>query len=275
MRYFTSIHRVLPRLVSASNHLIRSAALTLICVNAQAGQFTVQPMRLEFASAQRTGALTLRNESPDPLSFRVQALRWTQDEQGQERYADTSDLIYFPRLLTLAPGQSAVIRVGLREPSGDTERTYRLFVEELPAPAPAPAATAAPPAASAAQTGARIRILTRFGAPVFVRASASRDQLEIPAFQTEGGKAQWTVRNLGTAHEAFKAVTLRGLSATGAELFRQELLAERYLLTGATRRFLATLPVDSCAQLARLAVVIQTERSEARREIDASARPCP
>lgn len=230
-----------------------------------AGQFTLQPTRLELTGPHRSGALVLRNESADALSFRVQGVRWTQGEDGQERYADTPDLIYFPRLLTLAAGQSAVIRVGLREPPADTERTYRLFIEELPAPA----------LASSTSEGARIRILTRFGAPVFVRATVARHQLELASFALEGLQAHWTVRNLGTAHEAFRAITLRGLSASGAELFRQELLAERYLLAGGTRRFAGAVPADACGQLARMTVVIATERSEVRRDLEVGARPCP
>ncbi len=237
--------------------------MALAPIAAHAGQFTVQPTRLELGAAQRSGALTLRNESPAPLSFRVQGLRWTQSDDGQERYGEAPELVYFPRLLTLPPGEAAVIRVGVRQPAEDIERTYRLFIEELTAPS------------VAAREGARIRILMRFGAPVFVRAAAVRRQLELTDFDLQGPQALWSVRNQGTGHELFKAVTLRGIAASGAEVFRQELLAERYLLAGALRRFEATVPADLCGQIARLALVITTEQSEVRRELDVGARPCP
>jgi fimbrial chaperone protein len=250
--------------LSALGHCLALALLAALApIAAHAGQFTVQPTRLELGAIHRSGALTLRNESPVPLSFRVQGLRWTQDADGQERYGEAPDLVYFPRLLTLPPGEAAVIRVGVRQPPEDTERTYRLFIEELAAPT------------VAAPEGARVRVLMRFGAPVFVRAAATRRQLELTDFDLQGPQARWSVRNQGTGHELFKAVTLRGIGASGNEIFRQELLAERYLLAGALRRFEATVPAELCGQLMRLALAITTEQSEVRRDLDVGARPCP
>jgi len=263
----------MPSPLSVLHHLLHLPALWhrlalallagLAAPGAHAGQFTVQPTRLELGTVQRSGALTLRNESPAPLSFRVQGLRWTQDDNGQERYGEAPELVYFPRLLTLPPGEAAVIRVGVRQPPDDIERTYRLFIEELAAPA------------MTASEGARVRVLMRFGAPVFVRAPAARRQLELTDFDLQGPQARWLVRNQGTGHEVFKAVTLRGIGASGTEVFRQELLVERYLLAGALRRFEVAIPTELCGQFARLALVVTTEQSEVRRDLDVGARPCP
>ncbi len=258
-----SVLRSLLRLYTLGHCLALALLAALAPIAAHAGQFTVQPTRLELGALHRSGALTLRNESPAPLSFRVQGLRWTQDASGQERYGEAPELVYFPRLITLPPGQAAVVRVGVRQPPDDIERTYRLFIEEL----------AAPPAA--VDEGARVRILMRFGAPVFVRPLATRRHLELIDFDLEGPQARWSVRNQGTGHEVFKAVTLRGIAASGTEVFRHDLLAERYLLAGALRRFEAAVPAELCGQLARLVLAITTEQSEVRRDLDVGARPCP
>jgi len=258
-----SVLRHLLRLPAGGRSLMLALLTGLTSTGACAGQFTVQPTRLELSTVQRSGALTLRNESPAPLSFRVQGLRWTQDDNGQERYGEAPELVYFPRLLTLPPGEAAVIRVGVRQPPEDIERTYRLFIEELAAPA------------AVAPESARVRVLMRFGAPVFVQAAVARRQLELTDFNLKGPQAHWSVRNHGTGHELFKAVTLRGIGASGTEVFRQELLAERYLLAGAVRRFETAVPAELCEQLTRLALVITTEQSEVRRDLDVGARPCP
>ena len=257
------IPHLLLRLLTPACRLALALFAALTHTGAQAGQFTVQPTRLELSALQRSGALTLRNESPAPLSFRVQGLRWTQDADGQERYGEAPELVYFPRLLTLPPGEAAVIRVGVRQPPEDIERTYRLFIEELAAPS------------QTAMEGARVRILMRFGAPVFVRAAAARRQLELTDFDLQGPQARWSVRNQGTGHELFKAITLRGIGVSGTEVFRQDLLAERYLLAGALRRFETTVPAELCGQLTRLALVITTEQSEVRHDLDVGARLCP
>lgn len=255
--------RHLLRLPAGGRSLALALLAGLAATGACAGQFTVQPTRLELNTVHRSGALTLRNESPAPLSFRIQGLRWTQDDNGQERYGEAPELVYFPRLLTLPPGEAAVIRVGVRQPTEDIERTYRLFIEELAAPS------------QMAPEGARVRVLMRFGAPVFVRAAAARRQLELTDFELQGPQARWSVRNQGTGHELFKAITLRGIGASGTEVFRQDLLAERYLLAGALRRFETTVPAELCGQLTRLALVITTEQSEVRRDLDVGARSCP
>ncbi len=244
--------------------LLLSAALHgLGAGQAHAGQFSVHPLRLEISPTHTRDAIVVRNEDDATLSFQVKGVRWRQDADGQEHYDEAPGLVYFPRLLTLPPGQSAVVRIGLRQPASEVEQTYRVFIEELA------------PATSHEGPGARIRVLVRFGAPVFVRPTQVRHQLALTGFGLESGQARWAVHNQGTRHEYFKAITLRGLDAAGSEVFQQDLLAERYVLAGGTRRFLAPLPPDLCGRLARLALTITTDQSEIRRDLDVSATPCP
>ena len=232
--------------------------------HAHAGPFAIQPTRLELDAARPSGALVIRNEHDAALSFQIKGVRWSQDETGQEHYADTTDLVYFPRLLTVLPGQSAVIRVGLRRPPGPLEKTYRIFIEEL-----APAAKSTAPH----QAGARIQVLMRFGAPVFVRANKSEQQLAVEAFRLAEGQARWVVRNAGTGHEMFQGITLRALDASGAEVFKHE-SDDRYLLAGGTRRFDVSVPREACKQTARLALKIKTQHTEVLHDLEAGATPC-
>ncbi len=242
-----------------------AAAVTLGGLpRAYAGPFTIQPTRLELDAARPSGALVVHNEHDAALSFQIKGVSWSQDEAGQEHYADTTDLVYFPRLLTVLPGQSAVIRIGLRRPPGPVEKTYRIFIEEL-----APAAKSATPH----EAGARIQVLIRFGAPVFVRANKPEQQLAVEAFHLAGGQVRWVVRNAGTGHEMFQGITLRALDASGAEVFKHE-LDDRYLLAGGIRRFDIAVPRDACKQTARLSLKIKTQHTEVLRDLDAGPTPC-
>lgn len=238
---------VLARLLSSL--LVPAAAIT------HAGPFVVHPTRLELGSAYPSGALTVRNEGPAALTFQIQALRWTQDDAGQEHYTDTQDLIYLPRLLTLPPGQSGVIRLGLRGPAGPLEKTYRLFIEEL-----------APPRGAEGAPASRIRVLVRFGAPVFVAPLAPQQRLA-------QGQAHWTLRNEGSRHEVFQSIVLRGLQASGAEIFREEITG-RYLLAGAVRHFRSALPQHACPHISRLVLEVKTEHSQLSREHEPNAFAC-
>lgn len=64
------------------------------------------------------------------------------------------DLVATPIVLNLAPGETRVIRVGLRSQSPfDTERSYRVFVREIP---------------SSFDGGMGLQFAVRIGVPVFV-----------------------------------------------------------------------------------------------------------
>jgi fimbrial chaperone protein len=49
-------------------------------------------------------------------------MEWTQDAQGKDIYADTGDLVYFPRQMEIEPGARKLVRVGAKAPAGATER---------------------------------------------------------------------------------------------------------------------------------------------------------
>lgn len=239
------------------------AGAALAARTAAAGEFAVHPMRLELGGGIRSSAITLRNDDTVPLSFQVQGMAWTQDDDGQDRYEDATDLVYFPRRLTVAPGQEAVVRVGLRQGLVPVEKAYRLFIEELATPAPPSAAGQAP----------KIRVMVRFGAPLFVRPAQPVQQLLLDELALAGGQARWRLRNAGNQHEAFERIELRGFDATGAEAFALP-LAERYFLAGRTRRFSVPVPAQACARLARLALEVKTDKSEVRQQVDLGTPSC-
>ncbi len=226
-----------------------------------AGEFSVSPIRLELGGAVRSGAVTVRNEDKLALTFQIEGLSWRQDESGQDVYEPAPELVYFPRLLKLEPGREAVIRIGTRQTLVPLEKAYRLFIEELATPDGAQA------------TANQVKFLVRFGAPVFVRPIQPSRKLALESFDTSAGQARWTLRNDGTQHERFEHVRLRGLDATGAELFKRE-LPQRYLLAGQSRSATVEIPADQCGRLARLALEVLAEKSEVRRDITLGATPC-
>ncbi len=230
---------------------------------ARAGEFAVHPMRLELGRGIRSSAITVRNDDTVPLAFQVQGMEWTQDDDGQDRYQDATDLVYYPRRLTVAPGQEAVVRVGLRQDLVPVEKAYRLFIEEVAPPAPPPVAGQVP----------KIRVMVRFGAPLFVRPAQPMQRLLLDDLALQAGQARWRLRNAGNQHEVFERMVLRGFDAAGAETFALP-LAERYFLAGRTRLFSMPVPAQACARLARLALEVKTDKSEVRQQVDLGAPSC-
>lgn len=230
---------------------------------ARAGAFAVHPMRLELGGTTRSAALIVRNDDTVTLSFQVRGMEWSQDGSGADHYGDAPDLVYFPRLLVLEPGKEAVIRIGLRQVATAVEKTYRLFVEELP-----------PPPSEARDEGqARIRALVRFGAPVFVKPLQPFARIEIEQPGVQAGQIRWRMHNAGNRHQRFESLRLIGLDGQGSELFSND-PSVHYILAGKARDFQVPMPAAICSRVARLILEFRTDESEARRELPLGPSPC-
>lgn len=132
------------------------AALVAACWSTVAAGAAIElnPVRLALSHAQPVAALTVRNAGAAPVVLQLKTMAWTQ-EDGEDRYTPTGELLATPPIFTLAPGAAQTVRVGLRrEPDARRELAYRLYLHEVPG-------TAEP-------TGTGVRISLRLGVPVFV-----------------------------------------------------------------------------------------------------------
>jgi fimbrial chaperone protein len=241
--------------------LCRPGALLLALLAlppASAGQFGVSPIRVDLDRESKSGAITVSNDE-DAQSLRVQMrlFEWTQDAEGKDVYQESQDLVYFPRLMVLEKGQQKLVRVGLRTPATTQEKTYRLFVEELPAP-PAPGAA----------SGSHVAIAVRFGVPVYLKPAKEELHAEISRLVLSKGVLHVDVRNTGNTHFTIKSVT-----ASSGKSFSRE-MAGWYLLAGATRDHAIELPAADCARLGKLDVIVATDQMELRGALDVDASMC-
>jgi len=137
----------------SSTRVACAAGLALgLASGAAATTYSVSPTRVVLTTAMRSQLVTIKNESDRPLRFQLSMMAWSQDPAGAMQLAPTEDVVYFPSLLTLEKGEERKVRVGTAVPAGSVERSYRLFIEELP------------PAERPDQSGV-VRILTRTSIP--------------------------------------------------------------------------------------------------------------
>lgn len=249
-------------------HMLRSFVLAaswllLTCLPSQAGEFAVNPVRLELGTAVRSGAVTVANESTEKLNFQLQAMEWTQDATGKDQYTETRDLIFFPKILSVEPGQEGVVRVGLKSGAATVEKTFRLFIEELPGAAKKPDGN-----------GVHINFLVRFGLPIFVAPAQAQDGLTIEALDIKAGGIAISAKNTGNRHQMYKRLHLEGLDAAGNRVYAMD-IADRYLLAGTLKSYSAELTAEQCRRMAVLAVEIQTDRVSQTRKLDVSRTMCP
>lgn len=242
------------------------AGLLLACASTHA-QFAVSPIRLELGANARSGAIAVRNESKEAITFQVQSLAWTQDAEGKDHYEESKDLVFFPKLLTVEPGQEALVRVGTKTPLVPSEKTYRLFIEQLPAPAQTDGK------AGGSRGTAQVNVLIRFGAPIFVGPVTPQDSAQFTALQLSKGTLTLGVKNTGNRHQMVQGIEIKGTDAQGNEVYALT-LADRYLLAGTAKSYTTAIPPAQCNRIAGLTVELKTDKLGLKNRLDVTRAMC-
>lgn len=225
----------------------------------EAGVFRVSPIRLDFDSSAKTGLVSVLAEGEGRLNIQVKAYEWTQNAEGKDVYTETTDLIFYPRMATIEQGAERAIRAGIKGAAPMSEKTYRLFIEEIPNRRP--------------EAGANVAMAIRFGLPIFVRPDTPAPGAEITEAWLRDGSAGITVRNKGNVHLVVTSVDMTGTDAEGAEVFTQK-LGGWYLLAGVARPYAATIPAEVCAKVEKLRIEVITDRLNLETTIEAGRDGC-
>ena len=223
-----------------------------------ASTFSVSPVQVNLSPGSPSALLTVGNDSQETLRFQVSAFAWDQDTHGRIVLSPTRDVVFFPMMLTLAPGERRRIRVGSTAPIAAIEKTYRIFVEELPS-APGPADESA---------GTQIRVLTKLGIPVFVQPKEPKPETTVEIQGVSGDRIHFVVRNTGNAHLLLQDLRIHGTGSAGADVLDRTVQGW-YLLAGRAWEFEQPLTAEECAGLTSLSIDAETERgvSTARLEL--------
>jgi len=241
-----------------------SCALAVAPRGSRAADFSVSPMSLEFERGVRSAEIEVRNLDRQPVRFQIRGTDWSQDESGKNVYADSQSLIWFPRALELAPGESRIIRVGVRATPAAQEQAYTLFLQEvaldeMPAEKP---------------RGAQVRLLLSVAVPVFVPPAKPQPGGEVESAELRGGTLAVAIANRGNRHFSYREAAIVGLGADGIAQFTQKVQG-RTLLAGSRQQFQVKIPRDACWQLRELALTLTTsEQAEIKRRLDVSRAAC-
>lgn len=202
--------------------LLPGLLLVLCAIGAQAVE--IQPIRLQVAAGAQAGDLSVRNPRTEVLRLQVDLMHWRQGPDG-DVLEPATDALVVPRLLSLEPGASQRLRVGLSAGPRDRERAYRLRIRELPQPPP--------------PGFVGVRTVMEFSVPVFFDGAAAGAPPELAWRASRDGTGAVLVeaRNDGARHARFSR--LRLLDSAGNELARSE--RPHYVLPGASARW--RLPV--------------------------------
>jgi fimbrial chaperone protein len=227
---------------------------------ARAASFSVNPTQVFLSSSVKSALVSIKNETDQPVRFQMTVMAWDQDPSGQMQLTATQDVVFFPALLTLKSHEERKVRVGVTVAPGAVEKTYRLFVEELP-----PLETGETP------TGVAMR--TKMGIPVFLRPAAMTARAGFQDLTVRGGHFAFRLQNSGTVHFVPESVRVRGLDATGGALMDQRTNAW-YVLAGGSRAFDIELPAAQCGQIRTLAVEAQISGTTVKEMLQTPGGAC-
>lgn len=180
----------------------------------QAAVLQVSPVRVEFDNTQRAQALQVANSGQRDLEAQVRVMRWTQ-ENGEDRLVPADDLVVSPAILRVAPGKQQIVRLVRTDSAPPAqERSYRVFVDELPS-------------TQSSAAGAGLRVLMRYSIPVFIAppetapaARQGRGAAVLAPTDLSRVRAQWTAGSAGQGvlrvkNDGARALRISYLSTLG------------------------------------------------------------
>ena len=248
------------------HHSIKTLVLVLLlaCLlpsNVLAANFTLSPVRLFFQPGQKTDIINIKNNSTEEIKLQVSSFTWSQDENAKDVITATNDLIVFPKLLSVSPGETRLLRVGSRTNSDTQEKLYRIYIEELPG------------TRETKDNQVSIRTLTKAGIPVFIRPHQERTEGSISTTNLESGVFNLSFKNNGNVHFMIRSVRVKGISKAGNTVIERE-IAGWYLHPTHTKAYSLEIPQQECLKIDAIEAEVITDSFSVSEHLDVVASMC-
>ena len=224
-----------------------------------AGNFRVSPVRLQFDPGTKTGVVRVTNNGDESVTVQLNTKKWTQSESGVEEYNKTEDIVYFPKIVTIGREEERIIRVGYKGKKNiASEKTYRLYLEELPVIKPGEMA---------------LKFALTMGVPIFISPAKEIEKPSIENLSFSNGTLAVKVRNDGNIHFIVGAITASGLDGKGREVFKTTQNGW-YVLAGAKKTFQVNIPEPECQKAYKLDVTVEAKKTLMRGELILDKTQC-
>ncbi|MBD2359305.1 fimbria/pilus periplasmic chaperone [Tolypothrix sp. FACHB-123] len=223
--------------------------------------FQVSPVKVSLSSQVSNQVLTIRNTSDETLRFQIKTYAWSQDTQGEMQLTATEDIVVFPGLLSLNPGEERRIRVGTLTPVSTVEKAYRIFVEELP------------PLKTPNLNNPGIKILTKMGLPIFLQPNQQVIDGRIDNVNINYSRLSFNVKNIGNTHLIAQTIRVKGTDITGKTVFNKERNGW-YILPSISQPYELHIPQVDCSKTQTLLIEVKTEQKVLTEKLDIPQGAC-
>lgn len=216
---------------------------------AEAGSFKTVPVRLYLDARTKTTVLRVTNDGDEKVTVQLEAVSWAQDSEGNDIYEPTKDIIFFPKIADIEKGEEKIIRIGYEGKKAGAiesmEKTYRLFIQELPVSKPGEVAA---------------KMAIRLGLPVFVATEKAVKEGVIEKMDISEGSIRVRVRNKGNSHILLSRIKAKGIDDSGADVFAAE-SPGWYVLAGGARGFTVDMAKEECLKAKEIKVEAEADKA--------------
>jgi fimbrial chaperone protein len=224
-----------------------------------ANSFQVFPIRINLAPNESSTLITVRNEAKERLRLQVSVSAWDENKSGEMVLIPTEEIIFYPTLLTINPGDQRNVRVGTKNAVVEKEKSYRIFIEELPS--------------QLKLTTTGVRLLTRMSVPIFIRPAKAEPRPRIEQLALRPPEFFFELKNGGNAHFQPRQITVKGAGANGEIVFERK-IPGWYVLAGGSRHYHIDVPKGDCAKISDLSVELDFEGKSVKKRFTPPPNAC-
>ena len=183
------------------NRMLRLLALLMLLpLAARAADVTLMPVNVRLDRANDRATVQVLNNGQEPVLMQAEAIAWNR-VGGLDVDGPTSDLIVNPPVFTVQPGQTQVLRLGLRRSQElSQEGTYRIVLREVPMPRPS----------DALNVSGSVRVLVTMRVPVYVAPAKVNRSEQWKVTRAANGELLAEVANTGNVHLKVGELRLHG-----------------------------------------------------------------
>jgi fimbrial chaperone protein len=226
-----------------------------------AADFKINPINIFFDAKQKSTVLTVKNNAEEKLTLQVNAIAWSQDEEGKDIYLQTEDIIVFPKIFSMEKDEERIIRVGIKVYPGTVEKTYRIYLEEIPPPR------------EQTLTGATLRTLMKVGVPVFIAPLKATPEGKIEKADISQGTLTFLVLNKGNLHFIMRGIKIEGFDKEGTQVFTTD-LGGWYVLSGRSKQLSVKVPRETCVKIANVNIEVTADVVSLKESVHVQPEMC-
>src|SRR5574341_102860 len=171
--------------------------LLAAAVSAFAASFSVNPVRIFMKAQDRAVAVTLTNESDQPVVLQADLYSWTEKPDGTDELVPTEDLILSPPIIKLGARARQVVRLARLKPADASRQlTYRLIMREIPE-------------VTAPKDNIQVTVALALSLPVFITPAPAKRNVVCDASRGEADTLNVGCANNGSAYAQVREVLVK------------------------------------------------------------------